>query len=76
MPIVHIFMLGGKTLEQKRAIAKGITDVICKSIDVNPDLVIIQMVELPSEDVSVGGVLEADKQAKFKREPRLGPSVE
>jgi len=76
MPIIHIFMLGGKTLEQKRAIAKGITDVICQNIDVSPDLVIIQMVELPTEDVSVGGILEADKEAKPKPPVRLGPSIE
>lgn len=69
-------MLGGKTIEQKRAIAKGITDVICSNIEVSRDLVIVQTVELPSEDVSVGGVLEVDRQGTKENTGRRGPSME
>ena len=60
MPIVHIHMFKGKTAEQKRAMAKEVTDAICRTLDVTPDAVIIQIVELPKENVSVAGKLASD----------------
>ena len=60
MPIVHIHMWKGKTVEQKRAMAKEVTDALCRTLDVTPDMVIIQVVELPKENVAVAGKLTSD----------------
>ncbi len=60
MPIVHIHMWKGKTVDQKRAMAKEVTDALCKTLDVTPDMVIIQVIELPKENVAVAGKLTSD----------------
>ena len=60
MPIVHIHMLGGKTVEQKRRMAKLVTEALVKSLGVNAEDIIIQVVDLPSHDVSTGGKLVFD----------------
>jgi 4-oxalocrotonate tautomerase len=60
MPIVHIHMWKGKTVEQKRAMVKEVTNAICKTLDVPADMVIIQIVELPKENVAVAGKLSSD----------------
>lgn len=60
MPIVQIHMLEGKTVEQKRRMAKLVTEALVKSLGVNAEDVIIQVVDLPSHDVSAGGKLVSD----------------
>ncbi|MDH5441192.1 MAG: tautomerase family protein [Candidatus Bathyarchaeota archaeon] len=60
MPIVHIHMLEGKTVEQKRRMAKLVTEALVKSLGVKAEDVIIQVVDLPRHDVSVGGRLVFD----------------
>jgi 4-oxalocrotonate tautomerase len=60
MPIVHIHMLEGKTVEQKRRMANLVTEALVKSLGVKVEDVIIQVVDLPSHDVSVGGKLVFD----------------
>ncbi len=61
MPIITIKMFEGRSLDQKRAIVKGITDVItgvtkCKDEDVS-----IIICEMKKENMALGGKLYADK---------------
>jgi len=60
MPIVHIHMLEGKTVEQKREMVKLVTEALVKSLGVKTEEVIIQVIDLPKHDVSVGGKLVLD----------------
>jgi 4-oxalocrotonate tautomerase len=60
MPIIHIHILEGKTVEQKRRMTKLVTEALVKSLGVKVEDVIIQVVDLPSHDVSVGGKLVLD----------------
>ena len=60
MPIVHVHMLEGKTVKQKRLMAKLVTEAIVKSLGVKTEDVIIQIVDLPSCNVSAGGRLVLD----------------
>jgi len=62
MPVVHIHMYEGKTVEQKRVMVKAVTEAICQSLRVTPDMVIIQIVDLPKHNVAQGGVLSSDRE--------------
>jgi 4-oxalocrotonate tautomerase len=61
MPMVQITMLAGRTVEQKRKVAKRITDVLVEEAGAPRDGVIISFNEVSKEQYSSGGVLVADK---------------
>ncbi len=62
MPIVHIELFEGRTLEQKRTLVKNVTDAIVKSVDVKPETVRIILSEMSKDNMSVAGVLQSDKK--------------
>lgn len=57
MPIVHIHLFEGKTIEQKRQLVKLTTEAFVKSLGIKAEEVIIQIVDLPRHNISVGGKL-------------------
>jgi len=62
MPIVHVHMLEGKTVEQKRRLVKLVTKAFVESLGVKAEEVTIQIVDLPSHNVSVGGKIVLDME--------------
>ena len=60
MPLVTIKIIEGRTLEQKRGIAKDVTEAIVKNVGCPPTAVMIDIVDLKKENVSQGGELFAD----------------
>ena len=60
MPLVTIKIIEGRTVEQKRGIAKDVTEAIVKNIGCTPTAVMIDIVDLKKENVSQGGELFAD----------------
>lgn len=62
MPIVQIEMLEGRTTDQKREMAKGVTEAIVKALNVSPDAVRIIIREMKREDYAVAGVLQVDRK--------------
>lgn len=62
MPIVQIDMLEGRTVEQKRKMAREITEVIAKNCNCPEDAVIIVIRESPREHIAKGGVLMSDSK--------------
>jgi 4-oxalocrotonate tautomerase len=63
MPVVQITMLTGRSLEQKREVVKRITDVLCEELEVQPEAVVVTLIEVPHENYARGGVLKADRTA-------------
>ena len=61
MPVVQIEMLEGRSLEQKRALAKNVTKALVESINCKPERVKIIMREMKKEHLANNGVLEMDK---------------
>ena len=61
MPFVSIKIAKGRTLDQKRRLARAVTDAIAASIDVPPEIIWIQIDEFERENFSVNGRLMADK---------------
>ena len=62
MPFIHVEFLEGKTLEQKREIAKAFTDVMVNVAGVKPESVFVIFNDLAKSDLAKGGQLFVDKQ--------------
>ncbi len=61
MPLVQITMLEGRTAEQKRKIAKRITDVLVEEAGARREAIIVAFQEVSKESYASGGELMADK---------------
>ena len=56
MPEIYVHAVKGRTLDQKRALVKDITDAVVKHFDVPPERVVVQIVESKRDSKSRGGV--------------------
>jgi 4-oxalocrotonate tautomerase len=62
MPQVQIVMLEGRTEEQKRRLARRITEVLEEEAGARREAVSVSFIEVPAENYASGGVLVADKR--------------
>lgn len=60
MPIVTIRQLEGRTVEQKRKLAKEITDAIVKIYKVDADRVTVNFFDMPDYNIAKAGKLFID----------------
>jgi len=61
MPIVQIDMIEGRTVEQKRALVKKITEVICETACCPAEAVTIVIREATKQHIAKAGILMSDK---------------
>ena len=61
MPLVQVTMLQGRTADQKRKIAKRITDAMVEEAGAKREAIVVTFVELSKESYASGGVLMADR---------------
>lgn len=77
MPYVRVEITDGATTEQKRAISQGITDVLVKILNKNPEYTFVVIDEVDSDNWGHKGVLVSDirkEEAKARaaaKEPRV-----
>jgi 4-oxalocrotonate tautomerase len=57
MPEVYIYVAEGRTVDQKRTVAREVTDVLIKNLNVPPEVVVVQFVEASRDPKARGGVL-------------------
>jgi len=57
MPEVVVYLLEGRTLEQKRGLVKDITQAVVKNAGTTADQVTVSLVETPKTAKAKGGVL-------------------
>ncbi|MCX8574758.1 MULTISPECIES: 2-hydroxymuconate tautomerase [unclassified Gilliamella] len=62
MPNVVIDFLEGRTIEQKREMAKRVTEAIVQTLNCKPEAVQIIMHELSKDQLANGGELRIDKE--------------
>lgn len=62
MPIIHVNMYEGRTIEQKRKMVVAMTEAVVKSLDVKPEAVRIIMHDIPRHNIAVAGVLASEKK--------------
>jgi 4-oxalocrotonate tautomerase len=61
MPEVYVHIVEGRTVEQKRALAKNLTDVVVRDLGVPAEAVLVEFVEAKKHDKAKGGFLFADR---------------
>ena len=61
MPEIYVHAVKGRTLEQKRALIKDITDAVVKNFDVTADAVLVEIVESSRDNKAKGGVLFSER---------------
>jgi len=61
MPEVYIHAVKGRTLEQKRALIKDITDAVVRNFSVPIDAVLVEIVECDPTSNAKGGVLFSER---------------
>jgi 4-oxalocrotonate tautomerase len=64
MPMVQITLLEGRTADQKRKIAKRITDVLVEEAGTRRDAIVIAFNEVSKESYASRGELIIDKAPK------------
>lgn len=60
MPYVRVEITDGATTEQKRAISRGITDLLVKILNKNPEYTFVVIDEVDSDNWGHKGVLVSD----------------
>ena len=60
MPIINIDWFAGRTIEQKKEIAKRITDVVADVAGCPADAVTVIFNDKPRHDIAKGGKLSAN----------------
>jgi 4-oxalocrotonate tautomerase len=61
MPEIYVHAIEGRTIDQKRALVKEITDAVVKNFKVAPEAVMVQIIESPKDLKAKGGFLFSDK---------------
>lgn len=78
MPYVRVEITDGATTEQKRAISKGITDLLVKILNKNPEYTFVVIDEVDSDNWGHKGVLVSDirkQEAKARAAAAKAPKV-
>ena len=61
MPMVQVTMLAGRTADQKRKIARRITDALVEEAEARREAIIVTFHEVSKESYASGGELMIDK---------------
>lgn len=61
MPLIQIHLTEGRTIDQKREIAKVVTREVARIAKVGEDRVKIYFTDIKPENVVNGGILKIDK---------------
>ena len=64
MPEIIVYAVEGRSLDQKKGLLKDITAAVVKNFNVEPEQVVVQIVEAPAALKAKGGVLFSERQAK------------
>jgi len=63
MPEIVVYLNEGRSVDQKRALCKGITDAVVSSLGVPVGAVVVALVETPKHNKAKGGVLFSEMTA-------------
>ena len=56
MPEIYVHAVKGRSLDQKRALIKDITDAVVKNFDVTAEAVLVEIIESSRDNKAKGGV--------------------
>jgi 4-oxalocrotonate tautomerase len=72
MPEVVVYLLEGRSLEQKRGLVKDITQAVVKNAGTTADQVTVSLVETPKTSKAKGGVPLQRNGRPLKHDPEKG----
>ena len=61
MPEIIVHAVEGRSVEQKRALMKDITDAVVKNFGTDPNSVTVSIIESPKASKMKGGVLFSER---------------
>jgi 4-oxalocrotonate tautomerase len=61
MPTIHVELFEGRTIEQKQAFAKAVTEATVRTLGGSPDSVDILFTDVKKHDWATGGVLWSER---------------
>jgi 4-oxalocrotonate tautomerase len=64
MPEVIVYIVEGRSMDQKRGLVKDITDAVVKNTGAPADAVTISLLETPKTSKAKGGVLFSEMPAR------------
>jgi len=64
MPEVVVYILEGRSLEQKRGLVKDLTAAVVKNVGAPPEAVTVSLVETSKTSKGKGGVLFSEMPAR------------
>jgi 4-oxalocrotonate tautomerase len=64
MPEVYVYAVEGRTMDQKKALIKDITDAVVRNFKVDVEAVMVQIMESPKTHKAKGGVLFSERMPK------------
>lgn len=64
MPEIVVYLIEGRSLDEKRGLVKDVTAAVVKNIGVPPESVTVSLIEQPKNTKSKGGVLFSDMPAR------------
>ena len=62
MPTIRVDLMEGRTLEQKKELAKALTEATCKALGSKPESVDILFYDIKRHDWATGGVLWSERE--------------
>ena len=71
MPTIKVEWIEGRTLEQKRQLAKEITEMVARIGKTNKERVKVEFYDILKTDISWGGVLRFDEEKNKQKNPDL-----
>jgi 4-oxalocrotonate tautomerase len=63
MPEVYVYAVEGRSIDQKKALVKEITDSVVRHFGVDAESVVVQIVESSKANKAKGGVLFSEREA-------------
>lgn len=63
MPTIHVQLFAGRSVEQKRALARALTEATVATLGGRPDAVDVIFTDVQRHDWATGGELWSDKLA-------------
>jgi 4-oxalocrotonate tautomerase len=61
MPEIYVYAIEGRSIDQKRALIKEITDSVVRHFGVDAEAVVVQIVESSKTNKAKGGVLFSER---------------
>jgi 4-oxalocrotonate tautomerase len=74
MPIVSIMLIEGRSLEQKKAMFKAVTEAIVQTLGAPRESVRIVINEVPMEHFVVGGITREERDQQRAAQGKAAPT--